>query len=334
MIIDPDHMSALARNNALTILESEGYSGVVSSHSWSTPRSYERILQLGGVVTPISKDSEDFVADWRTLRPARNRRYYWGFGFGSDATGLHSLGGPRENNAANPVTYPFKSFDGGVTLDRQRTGERVYDINTDGTAHYGLFPDWIEDLRQVAGDQIVDDLGRGAEAYLQMWERAEGVPRTHCLTPKAGFEAKGFRRLRLGATPKQLLMRAGQPLRRKRTWTYCVKGKKNRKARAAAVFTRTGKVGLVMSNARLHKGTRLGRGARVRRLSGTRRVSGGLRVRRIGRRGAKLVYGVRRGRVRYVAVAARSVARKPKRLRAFLRLARAPLAPAVQRPPG
>jgi hypothetical protein len=47
-------------------------------------------------------------------------------------------------------------------------------VNVDGVAHYGLFPDYIEDLRMIAGDQIVDDLANGAEAYLQMWERALG----------------------------------------------------------------------------------------------------------------------------------------------------------------
>jgi hypothetical protein len=35
-----------------------------------------------------------------------------------------------------------------------------------------LFLDWIEDLKHVAGPEIVDDLSHGAEAYLEMWERA------------------------------------------------------------------------------------------------------------------------------------------------------------------
>jgi hypothetical protein len=35
-----------------------------------------------------------------------------------------------------------------------------------------LFVDWIEDMKHVAGQEIVDDLANGAEAYLQMWERA------------------------------------------------------------------------------------------------------------------------------------------------------------------
>jgi hypothetical protein len=51
----------------------------------------------------------------------------------------------------------------------------VYDVNTDGVDHYGLYPDWIEDLRLVAGQGIVDDMANGAEAYLRMWARAEAA---------------------------------------------------------------------------------------------------------------------------------------------------------------
>ena len=76
---------------------------------------------------------------------------------------------------AEPGPYPFRSFDGGSMIDRQHSGTRVYDINTDGVDHYGLYPDWIEDLRMVAGQQIVNDMANGAEAYLQMWARAEAA---------------------------------------------------------------------------------------------------------------------------------------------------------------
>ena len=79
----------------------------------------------------------------------RDPRFYYGFGWGADMNGFGSQGGPR--NGPNPVTYPFKSFDGKVTIDKQRSGQRVYDINVDGVAHYGLYPDWVEDLRKLAG---------------------------------------------------------------------------------------------------------------------------------------------------------------------------------------
>jgi hypothetical protein len=310
---------------------------VISSHSWSTPDAVRRILRLGGVVTPFaqsapkSRSSSAFASAWRTLRAMRTPGRLFGVGWGADQNALGPQGGPR--NGPNPVRYPFKSFDGKVTLDRQRSGQRVFDINQDGVAHYGLYPDWVEDLRHIAGEQIIKDLSRGPEAYLQMWERAEGVPALACRSARGRITRKGLGRQRLGLDPEAFLRRAGQPVsRRGRVFRYCVQGRGNRrsKARLAAVFTPTGKVGMLVSNARGHgtiwrrRGSgplRISRGASVRTLSGrAQRVSRRLYVRR-GHGGVRFVYGVRRGRVRYVAVASRSVGRSPQRLRAYLRLA-------------
>ena len=318
MLIDPDHLSVLARKQLLAVVEAERYPGIMSSHSWSTVDAYPRIAQMGGVITPYAGGSEGFVEEWEKLRPIRNERYYWGFGYGADMNGFGSQGGPRGGD--NPVSYPFKSFDGGVTLYRQRSGSREFDINVDGVAHYGLYPDWVEDLRMIAGDQVVADMSRGAEAYLQMWERAVGVPSNQCALGKGRFTARGLGRFRLGLHPRALLVEAGQPESRTRTWRYCVRGRRAAGSRVSAVFTSGGKVGLVASTARRHRGRGIGRGARASRLRGTRHVGRGLRVRRIGRGGKKLVYGVRRGRVRFVGVASRPVARSPRRLRAFVKL--------------
>ena len=111
-------------------------------------------------------------------------RYYFGFGYGADINGLGAQGSARGANAPNKVTYPFDGL-GGVSIDKQVSGERTYDINVDGVAHYGLYPDWIEDLRKQGGDNIADDMARGSEAYLQMWERAEGITNDACRDPDA-----------------------------------------------------------------------------------------------------------------------------------------------------
>jgi microsomal dipeptidase-like Zn-dependent dipeptidase len=175
MIVETDHFSVKARQEALTILEETDYPGVISSHSWGDAGSQQRIQALGGLIGPISHEANAFAAEWQVARANRNPEFFFGLGFGSDINGLHAQPVPRPGAAANPVQYPFTSFDGGSVIDRQRSGTRVYDINTDGVDHYGLYPDWIEDLRLVAGPQIVEDLANGAEAYLQMWERAEAA---------------------------------------------------------------------------------------------------------------------------------------------------------------
>jgi hypothetical protein len=55
---------------------------------------------------------------------------------------------------------------------RSRAGNRVFDYNTDGMAHYGLLPDFLEDLCNIGLHE--DDLAvleRSAEAYISVWER-------------------------------------------------------------------------------------------------------------------------------------------------------------------
>jgi len=321
MIVDPDHLSVRARSQVLSLLEAARYSGVVSSHSWSTPDAYPRIYKLGGVVTPYAGDSTSFVKAWRTLRTERDPRFYFGFGYGADMNGFGHQGGPRLG-ASNPVVYPFKSFDGTVTLDRERSGERVFDINKDGVAHYGLYPDWVEDLRKQAGDQIVEDMSRGSEAYLEMWERALGIPASQCRSPHLDVTSAGIGGVRLAASDQELLAAASQPATRgPRAWHWCVRGRGNGGAKVVSVLTLQGRVGLAASTARGHHARGIGPGARSSRLRGRSRSFGsGLRVRST-RGGRVLVYGVRGGRVRYVAVATRSVASSRKRLRSYLRLA-------------
>ena len=172
MIIETDHMSVKARSETLSVLEAAGYSGLISSHGWGDSGSQVRLQQLGGVVAPYARDATEYAAAWQQARSTRDPDFFFGVGYGSDNNGLGAQPGPRIGNAANPVVYPYTTFDGGTVMDKQHSGTRVYDINVDGVAHYGLFPDYIEDLRKIAGDQIVDDMANGAEAYLQMWERA------------------------------------------------------------------------------------------------------------------------------------------------------------------
>jgi microsomal dipeptidase-like Zn-dependent dipeptidase len=284
MVIDPDHLSVLARQQLLSVVERRGYSGIVSSHSWSTPDAIPRILRLGGVVTPMAGSTTDFAAAWRETREHRDPRFYWGIGWGADMNGFASQGGPRQGGN---VSYPFRSFDGGQVVDRQRSGRRVYDINVDGMAHYGLFPDWVEDLRLVAGQEVVDDLGRGPEAYLQMWERAVGVPATRCQT-RARVTRRGLGRVRLRATSTALLRRAGQPRRRAgRTWRWCG---------VTAKLSARGRVVSVRSTSPKHRalGARPGRRLGAETRGRTRRIAPGVR-----RRG-RIVIGVRRGKVRWI----------------------------------
>lgn len=178
VIIETDHMSAKMRNQVLTMAEIRGYSGLISGHSSSggktTRTQTERLRDLGGLVYPLPRGTELYADDIRRLTAIMSEgEYYVGVGFGSDVNGFAHLPQVREGNEHNPVEYPFMSFDERFEIDRQVTGERVFDINTDGVAHYGLYPDFIEDMRKTGlTDEEIAPLFQSAEAYLQMWERA------------------------------------------------------------------------------------------------------------------------------------------------------------------
>ncbi|HEY9353924.1 MAG TPA: Coagulation factor 5/8 type domain-containing protein, partial [Nocardioides sp.] len=59
--------------------------------------------------------------------------------------------------------------------DRQVTGQRIWDYNTDGVAHYGMIPDYLEDLRLTGGQDVIDDIIRGSESYLRTWAGARSA---------------------------------------------------------------------------------------------------------------------------------------------------------------
>lgn len=173
MIIETDHMSVRARARALAIVESRGYSGVITSHGWGDDTSRRRIQALGGFVAPYATTTTDYIAQWQEARATRSGAYLWGIGFGTDTNGIGTQASPRPSAELDrPVTYPFTSFDDEVTIQQSEWNARRWDFNLAGAAHYGLFLDWVEDLKHLGGPQLVDDLAQGAEAYLQMWERA------------------------------------------------------------------------------------------------------------------------------------------------------------------
>ena len=285
LIIQLDHMDSKTATAALSIAESEHYAGVVSAHCCSSPQLFQRIYATGGFVNPPTQPTQSLVGIWKQDKALRSPRFMFGFGYGSDENGLAEQPGP----SGTPISYPFKSYDGRVTFGEEQWGDRKFNFNTDGLDNYGMYADWLHQLQLTGGSAVMQDMFRGAEAYLEMWERAYGVPDEHCQT------AGGLGRwVRLGDTPQQALYRAGQPLSRPgRAYRYCLTGG----GRAAAVFNGAGRVVLVARTGR----ARVPR--RARRLAGLR-VAG------------RNVYGPD-----LVALAAPSELRSAARLRADLRAA-------------
>jgi hypothetical protein len=236
----------------------------------------------------------------------RNKRFYngSGFGYGADMNGLAEESQPT---SATPISYPFPSYDGKVSFTREVWGQRVFDINKDGVANYGMYPDWLQELRTIAGRPILTDMFHGAEAYLEMWERASGVAATSCLAPRGALSSTGAGRVALGDGFKTLLYAAGQPSARPAgAYRYCVSGHAG--TPVEAVFGRSGTVTMVLSSVRGYRAGGLKVGASVAALRRVaRRGPGGVWTsRRALAHGARFVYGVHGGRVWFAAVVSRS----------------------------
>ena len=354
MLFDPDHMSVIGRNRALDIVEAERYPGAMTSHSWSTDNALPRISGLGGLIGPAAKSPAAFVADWAHVKAHgydRLNPHLFGFGYGADMNGFASQGGPLP--VGSQIAYPFTSpIDPSVTVHRQRSGTRTFDINTDGTAHYGLYADWTEGVRVAGGDEIIDDLANGAEAYLQMWERAiehgsggsgggggsggdgnggsggpagAGGPGTDsgggsgdCRKWSRRLRRGGLgKRLRLGDDEAAVLAKAGEPRRRGDAWTWCAKRRSGKAGRVAAVFGDEGRVELIATTASGSVAGGTGRGSKLAKLRTRARPAGlGLWMRPAGRGDAHFFYRVRRGKVSYAGLTATRLGAKE--LRALL----------------
>jgi hypothetical protein len=78
-----------------------------------------------------------------------------------------------------------------------------------------MYADWLAELRILGGPQMTNDMMRGAESYLETWERAYGVPAIGC-RPAA------LRTVRIGDSSSTVLKKAGQPASRPgSTFRYC-----------------------------------------------------------------------------------------------------------------
>lgn len=203
MLIETNHMSPGMKLAVLEMAETYDYP-LLDSHqgkAWDETEQVfeERYMALGGVRAPMpamtasveeygdfrktcnNNTSQDLALHLMALSDVRQQLGLEpGVVFSSDVHGMVSQSQPRFGERAecdelqlDPVQYPFLSYDGSVTFDRQQSGNRVFDFNTEGLAHMGLLPDLVEDLRrQGMPDEYVQRLFRGAEAYLQAWEKS------------------------------------------------------------------------------------------------------------------------------------------------------------------
>ncbi len=170
-LIDIDHMSEKMANEVLEMAIANDYP-VNSGHNGlrenrgsevsRTMKQYNQIKSIGGMVgMGHGENAESFVRSYRTvLKIMRNENV----AIGTDVNGFYPLPRPNEKIKIN--------YDS--TFTRCTTGNRTWDINKDGVAHYGLLPDYIKSW-EVAGmtPEEKNAFLNSAEHFTLMWEKCE-----------------------------------------------------------------------------------------------------------------------------------------------------------------
>ncbi len=258
----------------------------------------------------------------------------------------------RRNDPGNYFidTYLATSNDGGQTFTDQRVSQRMWDPAVNApTSVSGKF---IGDYQGLVADDNVaipfwndTQLANLPESdpehspYQEVFSArvpddpaaAPAAAAQRCFAQRLRVGARSIGRLALGATRRTLRRRLGPPARsRGRVLNYCVRGGGG----VVAVLNGRNRVGLAATTARAHRRAGVGRNSSVRALRrrfGRRLRSAGLTARQ--RRPSEqvmrvrsgpsrqIVFGTRRGRVTFVAVADRTVLRQRSDLARFLRLA-------------
>jgi microsomal dipeptidase-like Zn-dependent dipeptidase len=220
MIVDVDHMSDRAANRTLlraAAVPGGGYP-VTSGHSAvrtrgpaghdkensRTTAQLARIACLGGMFgLGTGEKNGTRAVDWSThyargyevmrrafapggLCPQATPLGVGFIGLGTDANSLvktprapllDPVGPPRFTDIYNPNN----AINAGVpALTRSTLGTRTWDYNADGVAHYGMFVDFLRDVRTLpagaalTGRQAVDEqMMYGADYFHRMWRKAE-----------------------------------------------------------------------------------------------------------------------------------------------------------------
>jgi microsomal dipeptidase-like Zn-dependent dipeptidase len=172
-----------------------------------TRQQVDDILSLGGLVAPITNQHRCKAHGTHVANTQHGTSRTWaqaflyaidrvtqtgkgGVALGTDFNGFAQQPGPRFSRSGtldgtavryeDPLNATYFRHE---KLSRLKLPLRAnpFDFNYDGLAHYGLIPDFIEDLRKVGvPDPAVDELFNSAERFLQCWEtclaRAPNIP--------------------------------------------------------------------------------------------------------------------------------------------------------------
>jgi len=247
----------------------------------------------------------------------------------------------RRNDPANYFidTWLARSEDGGRTFSDRRVSQRMWDPAVNApTSVSGKFIGDYQGL--VADDEVAIPFWNDTQLaalpttdpeyspYQEVF--AARVPEgaetpaalTRCFPRSLRVGARSIGRLSLRATRDRVGRRIGPPARTARgVLRYCVEGGGS----VVTAFDAKGRVSLAATTARGHRRQKIGRGSSLKALDkqfGRRLRSAGQGVRRVASGTSRgVLFGVRRGKVTFVAVADNGLLRKRSALITQLRRA-------------
>ena len=210
MIIDIDHMGMKTTDAVLALTSARQYP-VIGGHTGfvgtTTPgKSSERdkstawlgtMKQNGGMVSVGMSPSTTTIhqPSWRPMVqndcPGTSKSWAQSYLFAVEKMGgpdtaavglatdqfLNEMLAPRfDGHCGVPqsgrVAYPFTTRTG-VQLHKSQAGNRRFDYNDEGLAHFGLLADFVQDLKNDGlTNRDLDPLFRSAEGYIRLWERS------------------------------------------------------------------------------------------------------------------------------------------------------------------
>lgn len=168
-LIDIDHMSEKMANEVLQMAVARNYPvnsghsgprGTKGNEGGRTAEQYAILRQIGGMVgLGHCGSAAEFLKTFREVRAQFGASH---IAIGTDVGGFAPLPPPDTS-----ITVPYDA-----TLTRCKTGNRTWDINVDGVAHYGMWPDYMR-AWEIAGMQPdeQDIFMHSAEDFVAMWEK-------------------------------------------------------------------------------------------------------------------------------------------------------------------
>jgi microsomal dipeptidase-like Zn-dependent dipeptidase len=206
MLIDIDHMSQLSANATISLAQQHagylyplfsGHNGIRtfsaginqgSSERSLTAEQYQEIGKLHGMA---GVGSAQLTADkWLAMyqQVTQNMGQSTGAGFGTDMDGMEfgmrpRCSAPLSSNGQCPspissVQYGTGTMSGCAAvplLPISTEGNASWNYNSVGVAHYGMLPDFLQDVASMSGGcAVINNMNAGAYYFYETWRIAEG----------------------------------------------------------------------------------------------------------------------------------------------------------------